>query len=408
MNGMLFIIALHEFRASVLRPSFLWMTLGMPVLMALYTATVTGIGTVSASEARRVTEPRSVAVVDEGDLLDEADATKEFASRAEARNALDRGEISAFVVLPADYVDRGGLELYTDTFEWWAMGQPRALAARIHDRLLRDAGVDETLLSRTQARPDVTQYELSGEHFVEVDVIFEAAAFAIPVGTTMGLIFALAMNASLLLASVVEDKENKMMDVLLSSARADDLLFGKVLGIVSAGLLQLAVWTLMTLPIGVLGLLATLDDPSTLWSVIAIPRLLLAMTFGVVSFLFYGVMLVGLGSFGSSFRDSQQLAAVVIMLPMVPVIASPMFLTNPDGMGPRILSFLPPTAAPAMMFRVAIGEVAWWEIALSFIVLIGSILLAVRAAAKLFRVGTLLYGKRPSLTLLWRALVEPM
>jgi len=198
------------------------------------------------------------------------------------------------------------------------------------------------------------------------------------------------------------------MDVLLSSARADDLLFGKVLGIVGAGLLQLAVWTLMTLPLALVAIFATVDDPAALGAVISVPRLLLGLAFGIVSFLFYGVLLVGLGSFGSSFRDSQQLAAVVIMMPMVPMIASPMFVANPNGTLPRVLSFFPPTTAPAMMIRVAVDAVPLWEIALAFGVLLVSIWLAVRAAARLFRAGTLLYGKRPSLARLWRALVEPM
>jgi len=274
---------------------------------------------------------------------------------------------------------------------------------------LRTAGVDSELLARTRRRPAVSRYERGeADSFVKVDAALKLAALGIPAATTFGLILALAMNASLLLASVVEDKENKMMDVLLSSAPADDLLFGKVIGIVGAGLLQLTVWALITLPLVAFTVLATVDDPSALLSVISVPRLLLGIGFGVVSFLFYGVMLVGLGSFGSSFRDSQQLAAVVIMMPMVPLIAAPLFLSNANGMVPRILSFLPPTAAPAMMLRMAVDEVAAWEIALSLAVLLASIWLAVRVAAKLFRVGTLLYGKRPSLSLLIRSLVEPM
>ncbi|MEO0605730.1 MAG: ABC transporter permease, partial [Myxococcota bacterium] len=409
---MLLTIALHEFRASVMRASFVWLTLGMPVIMGIYVLTVTQIGALSASEAqqqaaRRSATPQTLAVVDEGGLLGNAPEFRAFVTVDAAGRALDRGSIPSFVVIPPDYVDRVTLDVYTHTFDLWSLGQPARMATRIHDRLLRAAGVDEALIARADEGASVTRYE-RGEQgtFVEVDEALQVAAFAIPAGTVMGLVFALAMNASLLLASVVEDKENKMMDVLLSSARADDLLFGKVLGIVGAGLLQLTIWTLMTAPLSLLAFLAAADQPELLWSVISVPRLLLALGFGVVSFLFYGVMLVGLGSFGSSFRDSQQLAAVVILMPMVPVIASPLFLTNANGIGPRILSFFPPTAAPAMMLRVAADQIAGWEIALSFGVLLASIYVAVRAAGRLFRVGTLLYGKRPSIVVLWQALVE--
>ncbi|MEN0064884.1 MAG: ABC transporter permease [Myxococcota bacterium] len=405
---MLFTIALHEFRASVLRASFVWMTLGMPILFVSYLGLVTGIGALSASEARRTGPPKPVAVVDEARLLGETEAFRTYPSVNVAEQALERGAISAFVVLPPDYIRDGELDLYSDQVDWWIATQPRRISRRIHEQLLRQSGIDPDLLDRTRGSAEVTQYQRSEDgSFIEVDQTLEIAAFAIPAGTTMGLIFALAMNASLLLASVVEDKENKMMDVLLSSARADDLLFGKVLGIVGAGLLQIGVWTIMTMPIGLIAL-ATTVDTSALWTLVSIPRLLLALAFGVFSFLFYGVMLVGLGSFGSSFRDSQQLAAVVIMLPMIPLIASPLFLSNANGIVPRILSFFPPTCAPAMMLRVAIDDIAAWEIGSSLLVLLASIVIAVRGAAKLFRVGTLLYGKRPSIRRLWDALVEPM
>ncbi len=409
MRGLLFTIALHEFRASVMRASFVWMTLGMPVLMGLYVLTVTSIGTSAAQATRSSGTGQAVALVDEGGLLGDSEDFTTFDSVDEAGRALDQGSISGFVVLPSDYVESGRLDAYTESFDWWAVSQPRRMAGRIHDRLLELAGVDDALLSRLDQRATVTQFQRAEDgQFVEVDQVLYFASFLVPAGTIAGLVFALAMNASLLLASVVEDKENKMMDVLLSSARADDLLFGKVLGIVGAGLLQLAVWAFMAAPLALAALLATVSDTSLLWSVISVPRLLLALGFGVMSFLFYGVMLVGLGSFGSSFRDSQQLAAVVIMMPMVPVVALPVLATWPDGFGSRFLSFFPPTTAPAMMLRVTLAEVAWWELALSFGVLVVSIVVAVRAAARLFRAGTLLYGKRPSLGLLWEALTGPM
>jgi ABC-2 type transport system permease protein len=403
---MIGVIALHEFLAAVMRRSFVWMTLGMPLIFVAYLMLVAGIGRLAAADevSRRNSLP--VGLVDEGAAIGSESQFRPFASVPLAQDALRAGEIASFVVLPTDYVQRGAYTVYVREYRWFGSARDDRIARHLHERLLARSGVDPTLLKRTQTAPEVTTFELAEGDFVEVDLQSRLAAFAIPVATTVGLVFALAMNASLLLASVVEDKENKMMDVLLSSTKADDLLFGKVLGIVSAGLLQIFVWgTLM----GLLGLAAASMYPvGDVLGALSWSRMLLALGYALLAFLFYGVLLVGLGSFGSSFRDSQQLAVVIIMLPMIPFVAFPLFLSDPNGPVPRVMSYLPPTTAPAMVLRLAAGPISWQEVVFTLLILALSVVVATQVAARLFRTGTLLYGKRADVITIVRSLWEPM
>jgi ABC-2 type transport system permease protein len=404
---MIGVVALHEFLAAVMRRSFVWMTLGMPVIFVAYIGLVMGIGRLAAADevSRRNSLP--VGLVDEVEPAGAETHFRPFATVQDAQNALRAKEIASFVVLPPDYVQRGVYTVYVREYRWFGANRDDRIARHVHERLLARAGVDPTLLQRTQKPPEVITFELAEDgQFLQVDLQARLAAFFIPVATTAGLVFALAMNASLLLASVVEDKENKMMDVLLSSTRADDLLFGKVLGIVSAGVLQLVVWGAMMGLVAVV--LASMLPAGDLLGQLSISRLPLAICFALLAFLFYGVLLVGLGSFGSSFRDSQQLSVIIIMLPMIPFVAFPLFLSDANGPVPRMLSYLPPTVAPAMVLRLAAGPVAWQEVIFTLLLLALSIVVAVKVSARLFRAGTLLYGKRADVITIARSLWEPM
>jgi ABC-2 type transport system permease protein len=404
---MIGVVALHEFLAAVMRRSFVWMTLGMPVIFVAYLALVAGIGRLAAADELSRRNSLPVGLVDEAAPMGAETHFRPFPSVQAAQDALRAGEIATFVVLPPDYVQRGAYTAYVREYRWFGSTRDDRIARHVHERLLARSGVDPALLQRTQRSPEVTTFELAEDgQFLEVDLQSRLAAFVIPVATTVGLVFALAMNASLLLASVVEDKENKMMDVLLSSTKADDLLFGKVLGIVSAGLLQILVWGVLLVALGlaVASMFPVMDVLGALsWS-----RMLLALGFALLAFLFYGVMLVGLGSFGSSFRDSQQLAVIIIMLPMIPFVAFPLFLSDPNGPVPRVMSYLPPTTAPAMVLRLAAGPIAWQEVVFTLLLLGLSVVVAVQVSAKLFRTGTLLYGKRADVITIVRSLWEPM
>ncbi|MBT9160294.1 MAG: hypothetical protein DDT26_01571 [Dehalococcoidia bacterium] len=197
-----------------------------------------------------------------------------------------------------------------------------------------------------------------------------------------------------MLQSVSEEKENRVIEVLLSSISARQLFLGKILGLGSAGLLQIVVW-LVTIRIfadvGVIRI-PVLGD-------LAIPTSMLALglLYFILGYLLFAVLSAGVGCIGSTASESEQWTGVFIVPALVPMWLSSVILMHPDGLLARVLSFIPLTAPMTVMMRLPITTVPLWELALSLTIMVGSIAAGVWFVARVFRVFLLMYGKRPAL-----------
>ncbi|HEX5323736.1 MAG TPA: ABC transporter permease, partial [Capsulimonadaceae bacterium] len=204
-----------------------------------------------------------------------------------------------------------------------------------------------------------------------------------------------------LLYGLVEEKENRVMEILLSSASHEEILRGKLIGLGAAGLTQLAVWALLA---GVPAAIALSLVPS----VPHIPALtvVVGIVLFMLGFTLYGTIMAGVGSIGTSWRESQQATAAVTMCAVVPLMLMTVFMAEPNGIVARVLSWFPLTAPIGMMLRVGMGSVAWWDLGIGLLSLAAGIWIVQKMSAKLFRLGLLLYGKAPSAGEVWRWLVH--
>ena len=184
---------------------------------------------------------------------------------------------------------------------------------------------------------------------------------------------------------------------------ADHLLFGKVLGIVCAGLLQIAIWMAMVSVIPIV--LQTAMNESVDYD-INIGQLMISGVFMVMGFLFYGSLLAGMGSLGSTYKDCQQLSAAVIVCACVPMMMPTIFISDPNGIVPGVLSMIPFFSPIGMTLRLGSGDIALWEVGLSFLILSVSTWFAIKIAARLFRAGTLMRGKPPGIREIWKVLTQ--
>jgi ABC-2 type transport system permease protein len=191
------------------------------------------------------------------------------------------------------------------------------------------------------------------------------------------------------------EKENKVVEVLLASANPDQILGGKLLGLGGAGLLQIAVWLSMLLftGLGIVPMLMTarVDVP---WLALAV-----AVPFFIVGFLFFGSLMLGTGSLGSNMREAQQLAMVWSLTAALPMMLLAVLMREPNGPVARVLTWIPFTSGPIVVLRASTdaASLPWWEIAGAFAVLAVSTWVALRVGGRLFRIGLLSAGARPSL-----------
>jgi ABC-2 type transport system permease protein len=134
------------------------------------------------------------------------------------------------------------------------------------------------------------------------------------------------------------------------------------------------------------------------------------ITFGIVYFilgyLLFGIMMAGLGSIGSTARESSQWTTIVVLPAVIPLVLSSLIVTEPNGIVSTILTLFPLTAPITAIMKLGIASMPTWELLLSIAILIASILGTMWLASRVFRTFLLMYGKRPSFGEVWRYIRE--
>ena len=216
----------------------------------------------------------------------------------------------------------------------------------------------------------------------------------LPLAFTILFLMSVLMTSGYLLQGTAIEKENKVVEVLLASANPDEILAGKLAGLGATGLLQVGVWTSMLFltGFGAVPLLfaAHVDMP---WR-----ALVVSLPLFVVAFLFFGSLMLGTGSLGSNMREAQQLSMVWSLTAALPLMLMSVLIREPHGLLARVLTWLPLTAAPVIVMRASTDAEAlpWWEMIGPMLLLVAATWVAIRIGARLFRVGLLSAGARPS------------
>jgi ABC-2 type transport system permease protein len=429
-------VAAFEFFATVKRTGYLVATFGMPLFMAAY-GLVVALPTYYAT--RKGKEPAVFGVVDRPGLLgltadtpapsvdtpnlddvrgaiaatgqqaavEQALASPTFTFRPfdddeKARGALVSRVLKGYFVIPADYVHEGVIEIYTpDTFSLSGAEARNAFAAMMRQRLL--SGRVQADLATRVVSPLKTTKRFAVTRSGRVEDGGQAASIvrlAVPVVFTVLFLLCVLMTSGYLLQGTATEKENKVVEVLLASADPDEILAGKLLGLGGAGLLQIAVWMAMFFGLGIGALpLMVAAEIQMPWAALAI-----ALPMFLIAFLFFGSLMLGTGSLGSNMRESQQLAMVWSLTAALPMIMMGALIREPHGVLAKILTWVPFTSGPVVVMRASLepGGLAWWEAVGPVLVLAAATWLAIRFGARLFRIGLLNAGARPSLKEIWR------
>ncbi len=428
-------IATFEFLCVVRSKGWLIATFGMPVFLLMYAGL---ISIPVMMEARAEKEVAVYGVVDEARVLglsgevtlktveipDEIRSAlqlsgqqqileqqvawlnntvfRPFATESEAREALIAKRIKGFYRLPPDYVATGLVERYANEGAEMSGQQSRqALRGLLAKHLLADRVPPEIAERAHEPIKDVKRWTIAPDGTLKTgDVMARILRLVVPIGFGLLLLISMMMTSGSLIQATAIEKENKVVEVILSSAAPDQILLGKLLGVGGAGLLQIAVWFAM-LGIGALAWAATLAAMGVAipWGTVAV-----SAVFFIVAYLFYGSLMLGTGSLGSNQRQANQLGMIWSLLAVVPMIFSGVLVVHPDGVLAKVLTWIPFSAPVTVIFRLGFDPsgTAWWEVVGPFLVLIVSTWFAIRLGARLFRVGILLTGARPK----WREIIR--
>lgn len=223
-----------------------------------------------------------------------------------------------------------------------------------------------------------------------------AMAYVLVLLIYMTLIF----YGSIILRGVIEEKSNRVVEVVLSSLKPFELMMGKILGIGAVGLTQYAVWALIGFVMSQYGMsMVTSLVPAASGIKFAIPPYIFFyfVVFFILGYFLYGTLYAAVASTVNNEKEAQQMLMPITMFLVLPILLMTMVIKNPSGSTSVILSLIPFFAPIIMFMRICVLMPPAWQVALSIGLLGLTVVAMVWLAAKIYRIGILMYGKKPSL-----------
>ena len=255
---------------------------------------------------------------------------------------------------------------------------------RIRKELL-NSGIDPELISSLQRNIQLKQIRIeeSGKEGKQdfLTVFFSSFIFIIL------LMMMVIYSGQMLVRSLIEEKSNKLIEVLISSCTPDELLTGKILGLSSLGLTQISIWALIGL-----GLVGGAVVPPEMFE-----NILLMLLYFVLGFVFYTTLFVGIGSIVTTEQEAQQITTYLSLTLMLPIVIAMPAIQNPDVLILKVFSYIPLTIPSVMLLRVNIAPVPVIDLLITVSIMLISIYIMIKLSAKIFRIGILSYGGRPTI-----------
>jgi len=392
----------HEFLYTVRKKGFIILTLAVPVVVLLSIGVFRLASTV-VGPSSAMTRVGYVDQIGGFNPLYE-DATVQLIrmeSEDDATEALTSGELDEYFVIPADYVATGIVARYTLDKE---LTPPPAVASAIEGFL------DSNLLA-SEVPPELIGRVLTPTGIITTTLTLEGAVaedqggftnFIVPAFFGALMAIALTVSANYVLQSLGEEKENRLMEILLSTVSSKQLLTGKLLGRGAAGLLQVLFWA-VSMPF--LLRLGSATIGGMLSSVQVTPWLLvLGVVYFILGYLLFAVVALAIAAICSTVREAQGIAPLFTLTAVAPFWFISLLMFFPNSPVWVVLSLVPFTAPVLVMLRLGITGVPTWQLIASMAILIASVLGGLWIAAKLLRIYLLMYGKRPRLREIVRAL----
>ena len=386
-------IFLHEYTRQILRKRFLFALLSLPLLIGVLMA-------VSIAAAIRSIDTSPVGYVDQSGLLAQPISLPPsndffspqvnflaFRDESEAKSALHTRTIQAYYVLPPDYR---------------TSGNARLIYLKAPDSSVQNLFLDFLKLNVLSNQPaDISSRILDGPQYTYLSAdgqrsIVASQWYNILVPVVAGALFLMVILTSggYLLRAVVEEKENRTIEIIVTSVSPDQLMAGKIVGNISVGVTQILVWTIF---IGIFFLIGR-NHFEWIQNLQLNSSLVLLMLLTLIpSFVMVASLMAAIGSSTTESREAEQISGIFSLPITVPLFLIMPIISNPNSPLAIFLSFFPLTASVTLPLRAAFTQIpVGQEIAnLSILVIFAGA--AVWLAARTFHLGLLRYGKRLSL-----------
>ncbi len=402
MNKTLLVLK-HEIITLVSRKSFWFVTLGIPIILSAIFGGIAYLNTNAPDALSAVGEFVGVSeetalqpegFVDPGGIIqvipEEVEASLlPYPDEDAARQAVDAGEIAAFFVIPANFVETGELFRYTEN--------PNPLSENPSQEESMKWLLQVNLLEGDKILASRVNYPYNLVEVVDLDPVVgvkmdedNMAAFYIPYFVTILFYVMILGTSSLLLNSVAKEKQTRVIEVLLLSVTPRQMLTGKIIGLGITGMLQ----TLIFSATGY-AMLWISGRSFELPPGIELPPSILAwgLVFFILGYALYASLMAGLGALVPNLKEASQATIIVIFPLIVPMFFMTIMIQDPMGTIALVLSLIPFTAPVTMLTRLAATSIPLWQPLLAIALLLVTIWFVIRSVANMFHAQTLLSGQ---------------
>lgn len=379
----------HVFRkrfifALLSLPLFALLIIGVALLVGFFSTNTTPYGYVDHSGVLANAAPINAG----GSIFDRNISMIVYEDEKDAAAALEAEIIQTYFVLPEDYETTLKIQQYFSKM-------PDSQVLSQFRRHLRDTMLKNEDLPNQARILEGTTFTLESADGAQS--MRDDQWYNIFVPFVAGLLFFVVVMTSggYLLQAVVDEKENRTMEIIITSVTPMQLMAGKIVGNISVGLTQLLIWMIFgwaTVAIGgrYMPVLGQIN--------ISLNFVLVLVLTLIPAFVMVAAIMAAIGATVTESREAQQVSGFFSMPIMIPYWFASIIMLNPNGAVATALSFFPLTAPVTLTMRMAFTTVPFWQIALIIVILIVFAVLAIWLAARAFRIGMLQYGKR----LAWR------
>ena len=378
------------------------MTLIVPLIVLL----LIGVFHLVSGIARPTTEAMTIGYVDE------LGGFQQYTSQGnitlvrydipdDATDALIKGDISEYFVIPADYISTGVINRYTLEKQLAASPAVTAAISNFLTSNLLAGKVPAATIVRIETPPNLVTTRLTETGVVAPE---QGGYGNLIIPFVFGILLALSIivSSTYLLQGLGDEKENRLIEILLSSVSARQLLTGKVLGIGAAGLVQVAFWvisapfllSLASSSIG--GLISTIQLPVSFVG--------LAVAYFILGYSLFAVISAAIGAISSGSREGQQLIGVFTIPLLIPLWFTSLLMFFPDNPAWIFFAIFPLSSPVEVIMRLGVSAIPAWQLAVSIGVLVLTIVGTLLLTTRIFRTYLLMYGKRPGIGEVMRSL----
>lgn len=388
-----------EYLRTIKKPAFWLVTLFMPVFIGLMTF-ISGYTSIEGEKKLddMTSEIKNICLVDEVGLLGKLEGQEGVYTENElsdCKSLFSKGEVDLILHLSEDLLETNTYDVYISSEIELMQG---LTYGNLGNNLIRQSSYmaieDPTIITGLTTQFDSSVYEIDPNGVVNLRG-FEK--LIVPILSLMIFFLCVFLSANFMLQSVAEEKENRMMETMLSIIDKESLIYGKILGLSGVVITQILFWVILlaiTISIGWTHIPfdISIDLSSIDWSTLP-----LNLYFTFVGFLIFSALMVGVGAIGTDYKDSQGLSSIFIILSILPIYAVMLIVAEPRGLISMIFTYFPLTSPMLHVLRNSLSGFSQFELILGVVLNGIFALLCFRLAIKLFDLGSLMYSSRPNI-----------